>query len=150
MQSYNLIRDNLNNSFWVSNADYSKNQLIQLYFPSQMVMNNKFAYMGYALILNPTPYYYYPTTSFFDIQIGVDGKLHVPFTHSTSITDKEIRLANGDIWNRVTNIPKNTSVNYIDLNEIRKSDIQNTEYLFNKMYPIYGSHPVVKGQKIPQ
>jgi len=150
MQSYNSVKNMLNNSFWVSNTPYSKNRLIQIVLPAGLTLNDKFAYMGYVLLLDPNQAYYYPTFNFFDIQIGIDGKLYVPFTSSTSITENEIRFGNGDVWTRVKNIPPNKSVDYLEVNEVRKRNIKETEYLFNKMMPIYGTHPIVPGQKLPQ
>ena len=66
------------------------------------------------------------------------------------LSEDEIRLSNGNVWTRVRNIPKNTSVDYLDVNEVRKRNVKESEYLFNKMMPIYGTHPIVPGQKIPQ
>jgi hypothetical protein len=150
MQSYNSVKNSLNNTFWTSDYPNAKNKLIQLIFPVGLTLNDKFAYMGYALLLDPTPYYYYPQTNFFDVQIGIDGKLYIPLTNSMNISNDEIRFSNGVVWKRVSNIPANTSVDYLEVNEVRKRSIQESEYLFNKMYPIYGTHPIVPGQKVPQ
>jgi hypothetical protein len=138
MQSYNSVRNLLNNTFWVSNSQNTRNKLIQIIFPVGLTLNDKFAYMGYALLLDPTPYYYYPQTNFFDIQIGVDGKLYVPITNSMFISEKEIRFADGNVWTRVTNIPPNTSVDYLDVNYNDKLNLSNTDYTIEFWVRFFG------------
>jgi hypothetical protein len=147
MQSVIDLRNKLDNTFWISSL--TNNKVTQLVFPVDSVPNNKFVYMGYAGEYTPSMTYY-PDVSFYDVRIGVDGKLYLPLRHSSEITDNKITFTSGEIWNKVENIPKSTFEDYTNINTIRKLNQRDTTYLWNKMYPIYGTHPIVPGQKLPQ
>jgi len=147
MEIYDTIKNKINNTFWISSLN--TNKITQIVFPDGYTLNNKFIYMGYGLELIPSMNYY-ASTSFYDIQIGLDGKLYLPERHSISIDENMIKFSNGEIWNRIKNIPVNTSTDYLNLQNIYNLNKKDTTYLYNKMMPIYGSHATVKGQHLPQ
>jgi hypothetical protein len=147
MQVYDTVKNMLDNSFWISTLEPHK--VTQVIFPKGYTLNDKFVYMGYGLNLTPTMSYQ-PNISFYDVQIDVNGKFYLPMRHSVSLNPDKIVFSNGEVWNRVKSIPPNRSVDYLSLAEVAKRNINNSTYLYNKMMPIYGSHPVVPGQQFPQ
>ena len=145
-QPYIKTLEMINRTFWTSPQ---KPVVYKFLLSNYNVNNNPLVYQGYILELKPG-YYYYPDTSYYDVQIDLNGVIHYALFHSIEVTPNKIVWNNGDVWSK-SEVPKTVSQkNYLNMEYIYDVNKYDTESLYNKMNAIYGQHPVIPGQEIPK
>jgi hypothetical protein len=146
MSNFEQVKNKFNLTLWKSNI--YKDKIFRIKLATFPLYNNDFPVRGFGEALTPG-YYYFPDSTYFDIRISTDGIIHIPLKQSVSFEDNTIIWSDGEIWNKVIDIPKNNQVNYLDFNVSISTAIDDTKKLYEKMNSIYGQHATVPGQKLP-
>lgn len=145
-QPYIKTLELVNRKFWTSDK---RPVVFKFLLSNYNVYNNPLVYQGYLLEMQPG-YYYYPTTSYYDVQIDTAGVIHYALFHSVEVTPTKIVWNTGEVWS-LAEVPKTTGAkNYLNMEYMAQVNEYDTSSLYKKMDAIYGQHPVVKFQQLPQ
>jgi hypothetical protein len=148
MSQYKKVAILLQNSFWTSNGNNMRNNVISIRLRNELnrpLVNFEYPYQLVINFYSAGPSYFADQTQFMG-GINIKGEIDYQYGWQGVMLDENTIMwkNDGSIWKR-TVAPRITHNNMYDTQSIRAKDAAMTNYLFNKYQRAYGVKPGLPG-----